>query len=170
MFDDYWRACCRSQDSAGKRTVKTTYFWSSAILGKYLEIHISSVDRSSQKKRARWAARGPHHQVARASPRPHHPVVWPPWPTSASAPSRISSPRKPKNQEGIRDRLRLLYGAENTHREKALRQGGIYRGNSFPERGDRRHRHHHRAGLHRDHHHHHHHQHLHHHYHHAIPL
>jgi hypothetical protein len=26
MFDDHWRICCRSQDSAGKRTVKTPYF------------------------------------------------------------------------------------------------------------------------------------------------
>jgi hypothetical protein len=94
MFDDYWRACCRSQDSAGKRTIKTPYFWRSAILGKYLEIHISSEDGSSQKERARWATRGPHHQVARASPRPRHLVVWLPWPTSASTPSHISSPRK----------------------------------------------------------------------------
>ena len=44
-------------------------------------------------------------------------------------------------------------GAETTEREKALRQGEICRGNSFPERGDRRH--HHRHGLHRDHHQHH---------------
>jgi hypothetical protein len=26
MFDDYWRICYRSQDSAGKRTIKTPYF------------------------------------------------------------------------------------------------------------------------------------------------
>jgi hypothetical protein len=26
MFDYHWRICCRSQDSAGKRTVKTPYF------------------------------------------------------------------------------------------------------------------------------------------------
>jgi hypothetical protein len=26
MFDDHWRICCWSQDSAGKRTVKTPYF------------------------------------------------------------------------------------------------------------------------------------------------
>jgi hypothetical protein len=26
MFDDHWRICYRSQDSAGKRTIKTPYF------------------------------------------------------------------------------------------------------------------------------------------------
>jgi hypothetical protein len=94
MFDDYWRTYCRSEDSARKRTVKTPYFRSSAILGKYPEINISSYDESSQKERARGAARGPHHQVARARPWPCHPVVWPPWPTCAIAPSRIwSSPK-----------------------------------------------------------------------------
>jgi hypothetical protein len=52
MFDDYWRACCRSLDSAGKRAVKTPYFIRSTILGKYPEIHISSKDESRQKERA----------------------------------------------------------------------------------------------------------------------
>jgi hypothetical protein len=43
----------------------------------------------------------------------------------------------PKNlrQRGIRDRLRRLCGAENTEREKALRQAEIYQGNSF-QRGE----------------------------------
>jgi hypothetical protein len=53
MFDDYWRIHCRSQDSAGKRTVKTPYIRRPAILGKYPEIHILSKDGSSQKERAR---------------------------------------------------------------------------------------------------------------------
>jgi hypothetical protein len=26
MFDDHWRISCRSQDSAGKRTIKKPYF------------------------------------------------------------------------------------------------------------------------------------------------
>jgi hypothetical protein len=26
MFDDHGRICCQSQDSAGKRTIKTPYF------------------------------------------------------------------------------------------------------------------------------------------------
>jgi hypothetical protein len=33
----------------------------------------------------------------------------------------------------IVERLRHLYGAENTHREKALWQAEICQGNSFPE-------------------------------------
>jgi hypothetical protein len=53
MFDDYWRIHCRSQDSAGKRTVKTLYFRRPAIPGKYPEIHISSEDGSIQKERVR---------------------------------------------------------------------------------------------------------------------
>jgi hypothetical protein len=53
MFDDYWRIHCRSQDSAGKRTVKTPYFLRSAILRKYPEVPIWPKDGSSQKERAR---------------------------------------------------------------------------------------------------------------------
>jgi hypothetical protein len=53
MFDDYWRACCRSQHSARKRTIKTPYFSRLAIPGKYPEIHISSEDGSSMKERER---------------------------------------------------------------------------------------------------------------------
>jgi hypothetical protein len=48
-------------------------------------------------------------------------VVWLSWLTSAIAPSRISSPRKPKTH-GIRDRLCRLCGAENTERELSGRQ------------------------------------------------
>jgi hypothetical protein len=170
MFDDYWRIHCWSQDSARKRTVKTPYFWRSAILGKYLEVPIWPEDGSSQKERARWATRGPHHPLAWASPRPRRQVVWPPWPISANAPSCILSPRKPKTVERFANRLHRLCGAENTHREKALRQVEICQENSFLEGGNCCHRHRHRPGFHRDHHHHHHHQHLHHRHHHVVPL
>jgi hypothetical protein len=53
----------------------------------------------------------------------------------------------PKNlsRGGIRDRLCCLCRVENTRERKALRQAGIYLGNSFPKRGDRRHRHRHRT-------------------------
>jgi hypothetical protein len=53
MFDDYWRIHCRSQDSAGKRTIKAPYFWRSATLEKYPEVPIWLEDASSQKERAR---------------------------------------------------------------------------------------------------------------------
>jgi hypothetical protein len=89
MFDDHWRTCCRSQDSAGKMTVKTPYFRRSTIPEKYPEIHIISEDESSQKEEAKGAAGWAHHQVAQAHPWPRHPVVRPPWPTTAIAPSRI---------------------------------------------------------------------------------
>jgi hypothetical protein len=51
-------------------------------------------------------------------------VVWPPWPTSASTLSRISSPQNPKTWGGS-ERLHRLCGAENTQREKVLRQAEI---------------------------------------------
>jgi hypothetical protein len=53
MFDDYWRIKCQSQNSAGKRTVKTPYFWRSAIPRKYPEVPILLEDGSSQKERWR---------------------------------------------------------------------------------------------------------------------
>jgi hypothetical protein len=53
MFDDYWGIHCQSQDSAGKRIVKTPYFRRPAILGKYPKIHILAEDGSSQKERVR---------------------------------------------------------------------------------------------------------------------
>jgi hypothetical protein len=59
MFDDYWRIHCRIQDSAGKRTVKIQYFRRSAIPGKYLEVPISSNDRSSQKGETEVSHQGP---------------------------------------------------------------------------------------------------------------
>jgi hypothetical protein len=61
MFDDYWRINCRSQNSAGKRTVKTPYFWRSAIPGKYPEVVILLEDGISQRERLRCATKGPHH-------------------------------------------------------------------------------------------------------------
>jgi hypothetical protein len=46
-------------------------------------------------------------------------VVWPPWPTSASTPSRISSPRKPKTKGGSEIDFATSAG-QKTHREKKL--------------------------------------------------
>ena len=163
MFDDYWGFICRSQISAGKSTVKTLYFWSSENLVKYTEVPILSEDGGSQKGRPRWARRGPHHPWARAPPWPRPSQVWCPWPTSGAPPSRTSSPRNPKTRGEPEEIFHRLLGAETTEREKALRQGEICQGNSFPEGGDHRHPHRHRAGLHRDHHHHHLHRHHHHH-------
>ena len=155
MFDDYWRINCQSQNSAGKRTVKIPYFWRSVIRGKHPEVSILSDAGGSQKGRLRWATKGPHHAMARPPPGPRHHVVWWPWPTTAGAPLRTSSPRNPKTGRTIEEIFRRLDGTENNRERKALWQGEICRGNSFPEGGNHRHRHRHRAGLHWDHHHHH---------------
>jgi hypothetical protein len=53
MIDDYWRIHCRSQNSAGKKTIKIQYFWRPAIPGKYPEVTISPEDGSCQKERAK---------------------------------------------------------------------------------------------------------------------
>jgi hypothetical protein len=55
-------------------------------------------------------------------------VVWRPWPTSASAPSHISSPQKPKTRGAIGEIFRRLCREENRERERKL-----CRGNSLPE-------------------------------------
>jgi hypothetical protein len=44
MFDDYWRICCQSQDSAGKRTIKTPYFGRSGNSRKIPENYILPED------------------------------------------------------------------------------------------------------------------------------
>jgi hypothetical protein len=61
---------------------------------KILENYILSEDWRSQKEEVRGATGQPHHQGARPSPWPRPPVVRAPWPTSAIAPSRISSSPK----------------------------------------------------------------------------
>ena len=109
--------------------------------------------------------RGPTPPPGAGSPRPRQQVVWPPWPPPGTPLWSILSSRNPKTQGVTTERFRHLYGAENTETERSLRQTDFCQGNSFPERGDRRHQHHHQAGLHRDHHHHHHYQHPHHHLH-----
>ena len=154
MFDDYWELSFRSQVSAGKSVVKSAYQRNSKNHETNSGGLIMSDAGGSQKGRQRWATRGPHHRAARP-PWSRRGRVWGPWPTSGAPPSRTSSPRNPKTRRVGEKIFRRLHEAETTEREKALRQGEICRGNSFPEGGNRRHRHRHRAGLHWDHHHNH---------------
>jgi hypothetical protein len=52
MFDDHWRICCRSQDSAGKMTVKTPYFRKDQeILKKYQEIIFYQKTEEARRRR-----------------------------------------------------------------------------------------------------------------------
>jgi hypothetical protein len=60
MFDDHWRICCRSQDSAGKRTVKTPCFGRSGNSRKIPENYVSPEDGGSQKEEARGATGWAH--------------------------------------------------------------------------------------------------------------
>ena len=155
MFDDFDGVCRRSWNSAGKVAIKTPLCGRSIKSAKILETPIFQDDERSQKEGAGWATMGPDHAQARAPGWPRLGVVWPPWPTSSDALTRISSPRKPKTRGATRNIFCRRCEAENTRERKALRQREICRGDSFPEGGNRRHRHRHRAGLHWDHYHHH---------------
>ena len=59
MFHDYWRIAHRSQDSAGKSTVRMQYFGRPTIDGNYTENPIFPEDEDSQKEEPRRAAMGP---------------------------------------------------------------------------------------------------------------
>ena len=155
MFDDYWRIDHRSLETPGKSTVKIHYLRRSKYKTKTVE-NITLPDHGgSHEERPRWGPGGPHPLLARPSLELREQVVWPPWPTSCRAPSRTSSPRKPKNFYGELELFRRRHEAENHREKKALRQAEICRGNPFPEGGNRRHRHRHRVARHRDHRHHH---------------
>ena len=127
MFDDYWGIHHRSQDSAGKRTVKIQYFGRSIIPRKYTEVHISSEDPREPEGELEGGHRGPTPPQARASPRPRLGMMWPPWPTTLGATSRISSFRKPKTGGATRNIFRRRCEAKNTRERKALRQREICR-------------------------------------------
>jgi hypothetical protein len=57
MFDDHWRICCRSQDSARKRTIKAPYFEDQENSRKISKNYIFLEDSESQKEEARGARR-----------------------------------------------------------------------------------------------------------------
>ena len=161
MFDDYWRIDHRSLESAGKSTVKIQYLRRSENKSNQAEVTILPDHGGGQRGSPRWGPGGPHHAVARLPLLPRRQVVRRPWPTSGATPARTSSLQKPKVGGFEQKQSRRLHEAENTRERKALRQGEICRGNSFPERGDHRHPDRHHAGLHRNHHlhrHHHHHR------------
>ena len=100
---------------------------------KHREVPILTDDGGSQKGSQRWSTKVPHHAMTRAGPWLRHHVVWRPWPTTGSAPSRTSSPQNPKTRGAIEEIFHRLHEAENNRKRKALRQGEICRGNSFPE-------------------------------------
>ena len=102
--------------------------------GKHREVPILPNDVGIQKGGQRLATRGPHHAMARASPWPRHHVVWRPWPTTGSAPSRTSSPGNPKTQGAIKKIFRHLHEAEN-NREKSSPTGRNLPGKFLPGGG-----------------------------------
>ena len=84
MFHDYLGIAHRSQDSAGKSTVRMQYFGRSTVEGNYTKIPIFPDDEGIQKGEQRRAAMGPPHRPARALPWPRRPVRRRP-----TAPSRL---------------------------------------------------------------------------------
>ena len=78
MFHHYWRIKHRSQDSAGKSTVRMQYFGRSTVEGNFTKIPIFPDDGRSQKGKKRGATVGPDHRAARPKAWPRHPVLWGP--------------------------------------------------------------------------------------------
>ena len=134
MFDEYWKINCRSQISAGKSNVKALYFSSTKNISEKTDVPILSEDGLSQKGRLRWARRGPHHPWARGPPWPALARCGAPGPPQALPLRVLHPPETLRHGESVRK-----YSAASTRRkqqrEKALRQGEICRGNSFPEGG-----------------------------------
>ena len=118
MFDDFWRINHRSQNSAGKNTVKTPYLRRSTIDEKHPEALILPDDEGSQERRPRWGSTGSHHVVAWTLLRARRHMVWEPWPTLAGAPSLTSSPENPKTWRTIHEKFCRLHEAETREREK----------------------------------------------------
>jgi hypothetical protein len=58
--DDHWGICYRSQDSAGKRTIKGPYFEDQENSRKMLGNYILPKDSGSQKEESRGARGQPH--------------------------------------------------------------------------------------------------------------
>jgi hypothetical protein len=55
MFNNHWRICCRSQDSARKRTIKGPYFEEHKNSRKLPGNYILPKDSGSQKEESRGA-------------------------------------------------------------------------------------------------------------------
>jgi hypothetical protein len=60
MFDDYWRICCRSQDSAGKGPSRLHISEDQENSRKILENYILPKDSGSQKEESKGARGQPH--------------------------------------------------------------------------------------------------------------
>ena len=74
MFDDYWRICYRSQDSAGKGPSRHHILEDQENSRKIPENYILPEDWRSRKEKARGATGQPHHQGAR--PKPGRAHLW----------------------------------------------------------------------------------------------
>ena len=78
MFHDYLGIEHRSQDSAGKSTVRMQYFGRSTVEGSFTKNPIFPDDEGSQKGEPAGPKVGPHHRAARPMAWPRHHVVWSP--------------------------------------------------------------------------------------------
>ena len=152
MFDDCWWFDGRSTESAGKSTVKILCF---CIAKNSAKIQ-GSVFCQMRREARRWTRGEPPGRQTPPGRGPPLDHAWGPpgVPGSPqSLPFRLYHPSDLKTSGGrFEEIFRCRIGGGNHGERKALRQGEIYLGNSFPEGGNRRHRHRHCHGLHRDHH------------------
>ena len=134
MFDDYLELIPRSQDSAGKSFVKSTYQRNS----NYREVYSGGLKTSdagaSQKEApggARWA---PRHTWARPKVGPRPAMARPPGSTPQVALSRISPPGKPSSG-GSSTKYSAASTGRKPSREKELSGREILPGKFPPGEG-----------------------------------
>ncbi|KAK1645634.1 hypothetical protein QYE76_063439 [Lolium multiflorum] len=123
----------RSQDSAGKSTVRRQYFGRSTVEGNYTKNPIFQDDEGSQKEEPGGARVGPHPRAARPRPWPRRHVVW-----RAHDPFRLLFFAKsfvPKTQRGTSRRVTAGSAGGEHQREKSSPAGRNPPG-KFPPEGE----------------------------------
>ncbi|KAK1684502.1 hypothetical protein QYE76_045350 [Lolium multiflorum] len=119
----------RSQDSAGKSTVRTQYFGRSTVGGNYTKNPIFQDDEGSQKEGPGGPRVGPHPRAGC----PGRAAMWFGGPRPLSPPflREILRPENLSHRGYLAKSYSRLCGAENTREKRALRRAGIRRGNSL---------------------------------------
>jgi hypothetical protein len=136
MFDDHWRISYWSQDSAGKRTIKTPYFGRSEnsrkIPEKYQKITFYQKTEEA-RRRSREEPQGRHtHRGRGLAPGRAGLLCGHPGPLLSSPLRVFHRPRKPKSREGSEIDTAASAGRKTPEREKL--SGGQESAREIPSR------------------------------------